>query len=99
MSLLVLYEFLSQRGAPTKSHVASVGEEGRPAAKAALGWWGLRDVWAPNPGKGEESGRGREDLLLPKKEEAVEVRKQVELLEKSMELEKATERLKGSGAS
>lgn len=56
-------------------------------------------MWAPNPGKGEESGRGREDLLLPKKEEAVEVRKQVELLEKSMELEKATERLKGSGAS
>ena len=53
----------------------------------------------PHPGKGEESGRGREDLLLPQKEEAVETRKQVELLEKSMELEKATERLKGSGAS
>ena len=52
----------------------------------------------PHPGEGRGVRKGQGGSLLPKKVEAGGG-DQVELLEKSMELGKAAERLKGLGAS
>ena len=62
-----------------------------------MGWWvvGRENLWGPHPGRGEESARGGEDPLLPKGEEAAGSSRTPGLVE----LEKATERLKGSGGS
>lgn len=81
-----------------------MGEESQPSVKAASALWGETcGPLSPRPGKGEESGRGREDPCHPRKRKQRNGwgggGEQVELLEKSMELGKATERLKGLGAS
>lgn len=75
-----------------------MGEEGQPAVKAASGLWG--ETCLPAQGKKSQEGGGRTPATLGRGSSGMGGGgEQVELLEKSMELRKATERLKGLGAS